>query len=127
MNAELFNDAFNSIERNIEFNEDWNNGTGYLDGAVHTVELPANLMAKSVTNDGRKIIFIGTNHGTIVVFERYTNTDNSEDITVVTNTPREHRADIKNGSIDDDEFCNIFFKDWDLIAAAETLNALRAR
>lgn len=70
-----FIERYNKIEKSIPFNKDWNNGTGYYDGAVHDVKLEPGEEAKSISPmpNNRRIIFIGTQLGTIVLFERYTN------------------------------------------------------
>lgn len=65
-----FEDRFYTTEKEIPFNSDWHNGTGYFNPAVKLVELTPGEEAKSKDELGRKIIFIGTRFGTCVVFER---------------------------------------------------------
>ena len=66
-----FNAALTSITVELTFSEDWNNGTGYFDGAV-LVQLAPGQVAKSMCpKTERKLILVGTAVGTVVVFERY--------------------------------------------------------
>ena len=70
----MFIDQFNKINTEIEFKPSFNNGTGYFDPAVELVKLNPGEEAKTTCPEtGRKIIFIGTRLGTIVVFQRYSN------------------------------------------------------
>jgi hypothetical protein len=80
--AALFDNKFDSIEKVIEFNHEWDSGTGYFYAAVETIgngeqEIAVSLkpgeMAKCTSQDGRKMIFVGTPLGTCVVFQRYSN------------------------------------------------------
>ena len=83
MNAtQLFDSKFATTTKEIPFSEEWNNGTGYLDFAVkgeHAVVLENGEIAKSVTSENktnprlshRRMIFVGTALGPVVVFERY--------------------------------------------------------
>ena len=68
MSNAIFNAAFDRINYAIEFNSEWKNGTGYLDGAV-TEEITAT--CKSIDDHGRKVIMIPTGIGNIVLFERF--------------------------------------------------------
>jgi hypothetical protein len=78
--AVLFYNKFNSITKVIEFDPRWNNDTGYFDLAVEmkgdggpeiVISLKPGEMAKCVSPDDRKMIFVGTDLGTCVVFQRY--------------------------------------------------------
>ena len=72
--AEKFCSKFYSISTIIEFNPSWKNGTGYLDNAVngiHQIVLLAGSEATFIDDDGRRAIAVGTEFGTIVMFERY--------------------------------------------------------
>ena len=72
--SEDFGVAFNNIEKTIEFNPDWLNGTGYWDGAVdgeYAPKLGLGNLAKTVDEFGRRAVFISTPDGNIVLFERY--------------------------------------------------------
>lgn len=73
MTADLFNTRYNKISKEIPFDPEWNNGTGYYDGAVD-LELAPGEEAKSVSPmpNNRKLIFIGTQLGTVVLFQRFT-------------------------------------------------------
>lgn len=71
--ADLFDKRFQQINQELVYNQSWANGTGYLNWAVegkHQVQLLSNQMAKSVTSNGRRIIFVGTLVGPIAIFER---------------------------------------------------------
>lgn len=71
--ADLFDKRFQQINQELVYNPAWANGTGYLDHAVagvNQVQLLSNQMAKSVTSNGRRIIFVGTLVGPIAIFER---------------------------------------------------------
>jgi hypothetical protein len=81
--AVLFDKKYDSITTVIEFNPEWSNGTKYFDAAVEmkcdgkpeiAVSLKPGEMAKCVSKDGQKMIFVGTDLGTCVVFQRYRNT-----------------------------------------------------
>lgn len=83
---------FDRITEEVEFNPGWNNGTGYLDGAVHGEHAPVlapGKVAKFTTNNARRGLMLGTPFGNIVVFERYTN---GESGIVVKNIPDEIRC-----------------------------------
>jgi hypothetical protein len=79
----LFNNKFDSITNVVEFNPKWINGTGFFDAAVETIgnseqEIAVSLkpgeMAKCTSPGGRKMIFVGTDLGTCVVYQRYSDT-----------------------------------------------------
>lgn len=61
---------FDSITTVVPFQVEWNNGTGYMDGAVKT---PLAQTSKSeCPNTGRRLILIPTQFGgNVVVFERF--------------------------------------------------------
>lgn len=73
----------------IEYNTQWENGTGYLDNAVnswdHSPRLEPGDCVKSQSTKGRRIIIVGTPIGNVVIFERYTD---PECAIVVANMPR---------------------------------------
>lgn len=101
---QAFVKAFDSIETTIEFNAQWTNGTGYFDGAVDMVTLEPCQRAKAVCAlSQRRIIFVGTDLGTVVVFERYTSGTGSAFV-LVSNKPSALNAILPNGSIDIDTF-----------------------
>lgn len=79
--ASNFNELFEIIQNEIPFNPEWNNGIGYYDGAckgADKVILAPGEMGKctSPMPNNRKMIFVGTPIGPVVVFERFTNGDN---------------------------------------------------
>lgn len=75
---EVFGDHFNRIKETIEFNPLWISSNGYYDYAVNLqkegvdyVQLKPGQEVKCVTDDGHKIIFVGTPLGTLAVFDRF--------------------------------------------------------
>jgi hypothetical protein len=87
------------------------NGTGYFDHLATDKDLykEGYTICKSVTPAGRRIIIATTPVGNIVVFERYTNVDNTnENIPVVSNVPRAIRRLMPDGAMSDDAFTGIF-------------------
>lgn len=79
--ASHFNEMFEFVKDELEFNAEWNNGTGYYNDACKgsdRVVLAPGAMAKctSPMPNNRKMIFVGTPVGTVVVFERYTGGEN---------------------------------------------------
>jgi len=72
--AQNFNEQFDSIKNEVTYNTNWPNGTGYYDFAISgefAVELDPGRLAKCLTPNNRKMIFVGTRFGTMVVFERF--------------------------------------------------------
>lgn len=60
----------------IEFNSEWSNGTGYYDNAVKMVDLEPGETAKSFdARTNRRILMCGTRFGSVVVFDRFSNSD----------------------------------------------------
>ena len=81
--------SFNAVQKEVEYNPKWENGTGYLDHAVkgdHAPELLCGEMAKSVSTKGRRIVLIGTRFGNIVLFDRYSDPESKA---VVSNMPNQ--------------------------------------
>jgi hypothetical protein len=74
-----FNVAYESAEK-IDFNANWNNGTGYYDHAVDGEHAPKLALGqvvatKSPAKNNRRIILVGTPFGNAVMFERYSDDD----------------------------------------------------
>lgn len=83
-----FVNDFNNTTATVEFDPTWKNGTGYFDGAVKRAAVAAGTCAKSVCTDtNRRILLVGTDSGTVVIFERYTANTGSAKV-IVANTPR---------------------------------------
>lgn len=73
--GEIFRDV-HAVAAPIPYSEAWENGTGYLDGAVAGADAPVVAVGEIVgtaTPAGRPILIIGTELGNVVVFKRYTN------------------------------------------------------
>lgn len=95
------------LAEKVDFDPTWPNGTGYFNGAVnHHVEVGD--MKAATAADDRRLLLIGTEHGTIVLFERYT--EGHGPFVVVSNTPRELKVDVPSGSIDVERLAEIFAK-----------------
>jgi len=70
--AKRFENVLKQIARPVAFNPNWrsDNGNSY-DGAVN-VKLPMGVVVKSVDPEsGRRLILIGTDMDTVVIFEQY--------------------------------------------------------
>ena len=68
--GKIFQRVFRETKSEVPFDTSWDNGTGYLDGAVSYPVSPGE-MVKTTDNYGRRVIMIGTRLGTVVVFDRY--------------------------------------------------------
>lgn len=82
--------------KQIDFDPSWKNGTGYFNGATK-VEVEVGKTAATVGDCGRRILLIGTEHGSIVLFERYT--AGHGPFVVVHNEPFEMRHEIPSGNL----------------------------
>jgi hypothetical protein len=113
MKKSTFEKAFNDIENVIPFDIKWANGTGYFNGAVTAdLGLKPGEVGKSVAGgeDRRRMIIIGTCAGNVVVFERYTPTENTkENLVVVSNAPRGFSSTrlVIDGAMSDDHFMDV--------------------
>lgn len=113
MKKSTFEKFYNSVERVIPFNVEWANGTGYFNGAVtEDLGLKPGEVGKSVAGgeDKRRMIIIGTCAGNVVVFERYTPTENTEEnLVVVSNAPRGFSSTrlVIDGAMSDDHFIDV--------------------
>lgn len=96
-----FMKVHNNVRKEVAYDPSWANGTGYFDGAI-AVPLKKGEVARSLSDDGRRIILIGTENGTAVFFERYTPGDSP--LVIVSNLPQEVRSLIPNGSLSSDVF-----------------------
>lgn len=69
----LFNERFNSIAKLISFNRNWHSEAGGLRNAVvhetYRLIMAPGEFAKTVDNFGRKIIFMGTHYGIVVLHQ----------------------------------------------------------
>ena len=79
----IFTEAFEAAA-SIDFNPEWANGTGYYDTAVYE-PLEIAEVRKTITDNDRRMLLIGTRFGTVVVFDRYSGPDHR---VFVSNTPR---------------------------------------
>ena len=107
----MFNSIYNAVKTEMPFNTNWRNGTGYFNGAVQDADRLVNgQVAKSYDpGSDRKMLFIGTPLGGIVVFERYTFGENgvftSNTHTQIKNL---HLDMLPDGRLGGDQISNIF-------------------
>lgn len=99
-----FDELYASINTLLDFDARWKNGTDYFNGAM-TVGLAKGNMAKATGDCGRRLIMIGTDHGTAVFFERYT--IGHGPFVVVHNTASQLRDLIPSGNLDNATFTNV--------------------
>ena len=69
---DIFNQVFNGNHRSIPFDPRWSNGSGSFDFAVygeHAPRLETGGIYKSQANTGRRLMFIGTKVGNVVIYE----------------------------------------------------------
>lgn len=117
-----FTEIFNHIETEIPFSAEWLNGTGYFDGAVRAVKLRKGHRAKSTAADGRRLVMVGTSVGTCVAFERYSPGTGSRFV-IVTNLPSEARVLVPSGSLDIDQFAELFGSNYSISILVDQLAA----
>lgn len=67
----IFYNRFNSIEKQIPFEDKWKNGTGYYDGALDIPMVPGTMVKSYDPTSDRLLAIIGCAGGNIVVHERY--------------------------------------------------------
>lgn len=95
---QLFLDVHAVAQHSVDFSLEWNNGTGYLDGAVHA-ELPTipvgEYFSFTTTDNNRKGVILPTPLGNVVVFER--RTEGSGGI-IVSNRDQRTKAFCRNPS-----------------------------
>lgn len=98
----IFYKAYMAVDTIIPFDPKWCNGTGYFDGAV-SVPLKPGKLANSLDLNCRRLIFIGTRFGTIVVFDRFV--DQTDGGVYVTNHPNSTtiRTLLSDGSVGEGE------------------------
>lgn len=71
---ELFTQAYEKTTDAIEFKREWSNGAVGYDYAVygdHAPRIPAGKMVKSASPNGRRLLFIGTRVGNLVIYDRF--------------------------------------------------------
>jgi hypothetical protein len=94
--SEMLEKLHARCENKIDFKSEWENGTGYLDGAVHMQLKGADgTVYASVDDHQRKIILVKTCFGNVVVFQRYKDGAHGA---VVGNVPSELRTWLPTGA-----------------------------
>jgi hypothetical protein len=69
---ESFDRRFSSATKVVKFNPEWDKRAGHIDTSVGgEPDLMPGEVARCVSPDGRKMIFVDTKFGTCVVFQRY--------------------------------------------------------
>ena len=105
-----FAQAFDSIKSTTEYNSEWANGTGYMDGIVHDQsvidEMGVGERVKFVDDLGRRAIGIKTRHGIAVVFERYIPEDGVRSQVIVSNVPHAVRPLLREGQLSANDIDN---------------------
>ena len=75
VNRARFEKHFDQIEKTVEYNAKWENGTGYFNHLVTNTDLQTSLsigdVVKCVDPQGRKMIIMLTSLGLLVVFARH--------------------------------------------------------
>jgi hypothetical protein len=71
--VEVFMNSFNAA-KSIDYDSSWGDNSTYYENAVslnnpNRINLPIGDTAKSVDDDGNKLLFVGAKKGTIVIFE----------------------------------------------------------
>lgn len=98
-----FAKAFGLVEKELEYNPKWANGTGYLDHIVKDdIGLACGEVARFIDDRMRRAIVVGTPLGNAVCFERYTPAQ-SVQFVVVCNVPKSIRW-IYRGALNEDQF-----------------------
>jgi len=118
---EAFNRVWDAIEK-IEGKVEWNNGTGYFDGAAKGENAPLLAAGKkvgAVSTNGRRLIIMGAAFGNIVVFQRYNDNDN----VFTVHRPNEFKHLIQEGSLSSDDIR--FILGYDGRAGSDALSAYR--
>lgn len=70
----VFNRAWAQITMKIEYRREWSDGQGYHGPIIHHRDfqtLPVGAVLRSCSPGDRRLIIIKTQHGPMVVFERY--------------------------------------------------------
>ena len=113
--AERFESNFEAATMSnskLEYNPAWANGTGYFNGAVsgpNAVVMGEEVFATSIDNKGRKMLFINTKKGPIVIFERYSNKVATEQIYVWNaNRATEEMLNMDHTCLNNDTMSHIF-------------------
>ena len=88
-----FEQAFAQCTQEIAFNPAWHNGTGYFDNCAEGAKAPAvcnGTPVKCISDDGRKIIILGTIAGRVVVFQRHAQAPTSAIVLNVADDVKDH-------------------------------------
>ena len=76
-----FNDLFTAIQDVIPYDRGWSNGVGFHSHAVSgpaAPKLSAGQMVKSISPGGRRMVFLGTSDGNVVIYDRYCITEKKQ-------------------------------------------------
>lgn len=103
MKTNPFTLVYNDIRGIVAYDPAWENGTGYLDHAVELVPMDPGERAKSIDPNGRKIIFVGTRFGNVVLFQRYDAKSELDVFNVTSNTSYKMRPFVSAGYLTREE------------------------
>lgn len=69
--TQFFDGVYAKVSTEVVYDPQWENGTGYFDGAVKArLGIRAGEVAKATDPKGRRIVLVGTPFGNAVVFDR---------------------------------------------------------
>lgn len=97
--------------RAIPFVIEWSNGSGYFDNAIygeHAVTVKNGELLRSVSPGGRRLLFLGTRLGALVVFDRYGDEAASGVFSYNTTTAVERGRWIQNRALTVEDMAAIF-------------------
>ena len=130
-----FAKVFDSILSTTQYNPEWANGTGYMDGLVNDESLMSEMdigeRVKFTDDDGRRAIGVKTRHGIAVVFERYSPEGDKRSNVIVSNTPYAVRPLLREGALSDTDIYNAVSQNGNVAHLVERVcgdgNVLRRR
>ena len=114
--AANFNERFDAINNEVTFNANWSNGCGYYPNAIrgeHGVKLVPGELAKSTATNNRKMIFVGTRLGTLVVFERFANGEKGVYVLNAPHKLNKLRLYSTSGGLNEADMTRIIGTKWD--------------
>lgn len=97
----------------VEYNPEWANGTGYLDGAVTDLSIWDHVdgsRCRSIDDNGRRILIAKTQFGNVVIFERRKQDDSEDPTPWVSNAPNVLSQTLIPSGITSNSAMSIFFQ-----------------
>lgn len=71
---EVFSRAYENADGELPFKIEWSNGAGAYDFAVHgqhAPKIPTGKTFRSITAGGRRLLFVGTRLGNLIVYDQF--------------------------------------------------------